>query len=172
MWNQDINACPHQLYENAIARKKAASKLTSKSDDQSGSLLITSDPQEASGPGLRVPIDPAAFTRAMDEFTIALACLTLESKDRHQKDAAGLVATVLYSRANDVLSPNQPALLIEPVPRMLQDERDAEVWIKVINLWLKEYRAHLFPKIDRLLDPYVMGAVNTLLEDEHRLRQI
>ncbi|KAL8755725.1 MAG: hypothetical protein Q9199_003439 [Rusavskia elegans] len=117
-------------------------------------------------------VPKTAFTRAMDEFTIAMACLTLESKDRHRKDAAGLVATVLYAQANDTLSPNRLALLIEPVPRMLQDERAREVWIKVINLWLKEYRAHLFPKVDRLLDPYVMGAVNTLLEDEHRLRQI
>lgn len=27
-------------------------------------------------------------------------------------------------------------------------------------------------KVDRLLDSYVAGAVNTLLDDEHRLRQI
>lgn len=78
----------------------------------------------------------------MDGLTIAMACLTLKSKNRHQKDAAGLVATFLHARANDTLSSNQLALLIEPVPRMLQDEREAEVWIKVINLWLKEYRAH------------------------------
>lgn len=52
-----MNSCQRQLYENAIARKKAASKLTFKSEDQSGSLPKTSDPQEASGPGLQVPID-------------------------------------------------------------------------------------------------------------------
>ncbi|KAL8833487.1 MAG: hypothetical protein Q9176_007962 [Flavoplaca citrina] len=86
----------------------------------------------------------------------------------HQKDAAGLVASSLHAREESLPTPNQRRLLIDPLEVMLQTEKSAVVWFKVMHWWLDDCQDKRLSELDDMLDPYILAAVRELLKDESR----
>ncbi|KAL9629733.1 MAG: hypothetical protein Q9204_005109 [Flavoplaca sp. TL-2023a] len=128
-----------------------------RSDLRQSNLQPTSSPT-ISGPG-----------RSADELAIEAFFDKYEGSDVfHQKDAAGLVASSLHAREERLLTPNQRRILIDPLEMMLQTEKSAVVWFKVMHWWLDDCQDKRLSEVDDMLDPYILSAVRELLPDESR----
>ncbi|KAL8857582.1 MAG: hypothetical protein Q9178_005910 [Gyalolechia marmorata] len=168
---QDILVRQCQIYEDIIALVRARKrKVISKA--ASGSQIANPRPDqkkpEAKEPGLQVRISSKKPGMTLDQRAVAIFFRQHGNEERHQKNAAGLVASFLYARDENLLGKDCFSLLIKPVPQMLQTEKSASVWSKVINLWLNDCEKLRSIGFDRLLDPCVVGAINTMVEAKRR----
>ena len=123
-----------------------------------------SDLQPTSSPTISRP------GRSADELAIEAFFDKYKGSDVfHQKDAAGLVASSLHAREERLLTPNQRQLLIQPLEVMLQTEKSAVVWFKVMHWWLDDCQDKRLSELDDMLDPYILASVRELLPDESRV---
>ncbi|KAL8770833.1 MAG: hypothetical protein Q9209_003484 [Squamulea sp. 1 TL-2023] len=155
--NKDIIAL------KALVEAHASAKIVPQSESQAANSQPDSKQQEGKGPSVQVPTDPRVSIMSLTETRLTNYFNRYGNEDRHRKNAAGLVTSFLDARGRNPIS-NQLAIFLEPVPRMLQDEKTASVWSKVIDLWLADCDTHRGSGFDKLLDACVVDAVKKIID--------
>ena len=173
---EELTQRQQRIWENVVALKalikpKSVRSVATNSESQNVirqpapnlSGFRQSDLQPTSSPTISRP------GRSADELAIEESFKKYEGSDVfHQKDAAGLVASSLHARGERLLTPNQRRLLIDPLEVMLQTEKSAVVWFKVMHWWLDDCQDKRLSEFDDVLDRHILSAVWELLPDESR----
>ncbi|KAL8780433.1 MAG: hypothetical protein Q9213_006466 [Squamulea squamosa] len=147
----------------ALVEAHGSQKVGPKNESQSAGSQPDCKQQDGKGPSLQVPADPSVSIRNLKETGLTNYFNRYGNEDRDRNNAAGLVESFLDARGRKSTS-NQLAIFLEPVPRMLQDEKTASVWSKVINLWLADCNTHRGSGFDKLLDSCVVSAVKQMID--------